>query len=93
MQFPIDKDTCIQVLLREVTEVFILCHDTLVDAVDACEVGVRGGFVAVDFVAHDARGGGGGDEALHVEEVGAGRGKVRKMEDWEVGCTRMDGDG
>lgn len=71
MEFAVDRDAVVEVLLCVYAEVLVFGHDAFVHLVDEVEVFGGGGFVAVDFVFHGAVCGGCGNEALHEEEVGS----------------------
>lgn len=71
VEFAVDEDARVEVLLRGFAEFFVFGHDAFVDVVDELEVGFGRVFVAEDFVAHGGGCGGVRDEALDHEEVGS----------------------
>ena len=67
----VDEDAGGEVPLGAGAELLVLGHDAPVHGGDDLEVGVGGGLVAVDLVAHGGVGWAAGDEALYEEEVWA----------------------
>lgn len=90
VEFTVREDARVDVLLGEVAEVFVFGHDAFVDLGDEVELFVGGVFVAEDLVLHGGFGGGGGDEALDHEEVGAGMGvsMLMRLEEGDDGILR-----
>lgn len=72
MHFTIDKNSRIEVFLREIAQVFVFGHDAFVDFADEREICRGRVFVAEDLVLHGGGGGAAGDETLDHEEVGSG---------------------
>lgn len=71
LEFAVDEDAVVEVLLRVYAEVFVFRHDAFVRLVYEVKVFDGGGLVAVDFVFYGTVCGGVWDEALHGEEVGS----------------------
>lgn len=71
MEFAVDKDTSVQVLLRRIAEIFVFFEDLLKAVTDLVEVFVGSSVGSVDFVLHLCLRCGNGDAAHDVKEGGS----------------------